>query len=84
MQSSMLSACEFDDETKELTVTFANGKDYVYEDVDMATYDNLINAMEAGLIQDFSIPNQYIIASWQADGQFHANSRFNPKNGPLK
>ena len=48
MQSSMLSACEFDDETKELTVTFANGKDYVYEDVDMATYDNLINATSAG------------------------------------
>ena len=48
MQSSMLSACKFDDETKELTVTFANGKDYVYEDVDMATYDNLINATSAG------------------------------------
>lgn len=48
MQSSMLSACEFDEETNEIIVTFANGKDYVYEDVDMATYDNLINATSAG------------------------------------
>lgn len=48
MQSAMLSACEYDDESNELTVTFANGKDYVYEDVDKGTYDNLINATSAG------------------------------------
>lgn len=48
MQSAMLSACEYDDESNELTVTFANGKDYVYEDVDKGTYDNLINAPSAG------------------------------------
>lgn len=48
MQSSMLSACEYDDETKELIVTFSNGKDYTYEDVDKGTYDNLINATSAG------------------------------------
>lgn len=48
MQSSMLSACEYDDEKQELTVTFSNGKDYVYEDVDKGTYENLINATSAG------------------------------------
>lgn len=48
MQSSMLSACEYDDESHELIVTFANGKDYVYEDVDKGTYENLINSTSAG------------------------------------
>ena len=48
MQSSMLSACEYDEEKHELTVTFSNGKDYTYEDVDKGTYDNLINATSAG------------------------------------
>ena len=48
MQSSMLSACEYDDESNELTVTFANGKDYTYEDVDKGTYENLINSTSAG------------------------------------
>ncbi len=48
MQSSMLSSCEYDDESKELTVTFSNGKDYTYEDVDKGTYDHLINATSAG------------------------------------
>lgn len=46
--------------------------------------DNLASAMQSGLIPDLSVPNQYIVGFWQADGQFHANSRFNPKNGPLK
>ena len=48
MQSSMLSACEYDDEKRELTVTFSNGKDYVYEDVAKSTYDELISAESAG------------------------------------
>jgi len=48
MQSSMLSACSYDDESKELTVTFSNGKDYVYEDVDKSIYDALIIAESAG------------------------------------
>lgn len=48
MQSSMLSACEYDDENKELTVTFSNGRDYTYEDVDKSIYDSLISAESAG------------------------------------
>ena len=48
MQSSMLSAAEYDEEKKELTVTFSNGKDYIYEDVDTSIYDSLITAESAG------------------------------------
>lgn len=48
MQSSMLSGCSYDDETKELTVTFSNSKNYVYEDVDKSIYDALISAESAG------------------------------------
>ena len=48
MQSSMLSSCEYDEENKELTVTFTNGKDYVYEDVSKNIYDSLITAESAG------------------------------------
>lgn len=46
--SSMLSSCEYDTVAKEFTVTFSNGKDYVYVDVDRQTYDDLINATSAG------------------------------------
>lgn len=48
MQSSMLSGCSYDDEKKELTVTFSNSKNYVYEDVDKSIYDALISAESAG------------------------------------
>jgi hypothetical protein len=44
----MLSSCEYNEENKELTVTFSNGKDYIYEDVDKSIYDSLITAESAG------------------------------------
>lgn len=46
--SSMLNACAYDDEAKELTVQFSNGKIYVYEDVPVETYRELISADSAG------------------------------------
>lgn len=46
--SSMLSDCSYDDDSSELTVTFTNGKSYVYEDVDKSVYDDLTNAASAG------------------------------------
>jgi hypothetical protein len=48
MQSSMLTGCSYDDETRELTVTFSNSKNYVYEDVDKSLYDGLTGAESAG------------------------------------
>lgn len=46
--SSMLADCSYDEEAKELTVTFQTGKQYTYVDVDKSIYDDLINAASAG------------------------------------
>lgn len=46
--STMLQSASYDDETKELTVTFTNNKDYVYVDVDKLIFDELIAAESAG------------------------------------
>lgn len=46
--SSMLSSCQYDDESEELTVIFTNGKSYTYIDVPRRTYDKLIEARSAG------------------------------------
>jgi hypothetical protein len=46
--SSMLSSCDYNDESEELTVTFTNGKSYTYIDVPRRTYDELIDAKSAG------------------------------------
>jgi hypothetical protein len=46
--SSMLASGEYNDETEEMTITFANGKDYTYIDVPKRTWDELINAESAG------------------------------------
>jgi KTSC domain len=48
IQSSMLSSAEYDTETKELSVTFSNGRRYVYVDVPVETYRALIEAPSAG------------------------------------
>jgi hypothetical protein len=40
--SSMISSCAYDSDTKELTVTFSNGREYIYTDVDKSIF----NAME--------------------------------------
>jgi len=46
--SAMLASCSYNEADKELTVTFKNGKDYVYVDVDKSIYNDLINAQSAG------------------------------------
>ncbi len=46
--SSMLSSVSYDTETNEMTVTFNNGRSYIYEDVDRMLYENLISATSAG------------------------------------
>lgn len=44
----MLQACSYDTSEKELTVTFMNGRDYVYKDVEKSTYEELIGASSPG------------------------------------
>jgi len=46
--SAMLNSAYYDDELKELTIIFSNGKPYVYEDVPIETYRELISAESAG------------------------------------
>lgn len=46
--SSMLSSCDYDTETNEMTVTFATGRSYTYVGVDKTIYDDLVNAPSAG------------------------------------
>lgn len=46
--SAMLSSCWFDDESKEMGVTFNNGREYIIEDVDPTIYRTLISAESAG------------------------------------
>lgn len=48
INSAMLSSCGYDDETEEMLVTFSNGKEYIYEDVDPAIYRMLISTESAG------------------------------------
>lgn len=44
----MLASATYDTEAKELTVEFNNGRSYVYENVDVDTYNALIGAKSAG------------------------------------
>lgn len=46
--STMLASCSYDGKEKELTVTFKNGRQYVYIDVPEDTYNSLIGAKSAG------------------------------------
>lgn len=47
-ESSMLANCSYDDESKELTITFLNGRSYTYKDVLFNTYQDLIAAKSSG------------------------------------
>lgn len=47
-ESAMLARGEYNDETEEMTITFANGKDYVYINVPKQIWDELISANSAG------------------------------------
>jgi hypothetical protein len=46
--SSMLSSCEYDSDTEELSVEFSNGRIYTYTGVDKNIYDEMINNKSAG------------------------------------
>lgn len=46
--SSFLQSCKYDNEKKELTVTFTSGKDYTYEDVERDIYEGFVAAPSAG------------------------------------
>ena len=46
--SSMLASASYDSDTKELVVTFRNGKDYVYVDADKSIFDAMQSSGSVG------------------------------------
>lgn len=46
--SSMINSFAYDSDTKELTVIFKNGREYVYEDVELDVYLAMENAPSVG------------------------------------
>ncbi len=46
--SSSISCCEYDDETKDMHITFATGGKHRFKDVSKDVYDGLANAESPG------------------------------------
>lgn len=46
--SSMIADIQFNDESNELVVTFLNGRSYTYTGVQIAVYQDLIDAKSVG------------------------------------
>ncbi len=59
LNSSMLSAADYDPTTSVLEVTFSNGATYYYDEVPQAIYDALIGASSAGRYFLDNIKDQY-------------------------
>jgi hypothetical protein len=59
LNSSAISLVEYDDETQELTVTFANGQSYDLTGVPPDMYEGLINASSAGKYFNTYLKGQY-------------------------
>jgi hypothetical protein len=45
---------------------------------------NLADLALQGVIPDMSLPNNYIVGVWMANGKFFGNGKFNPNAGPIK
>lgn len=46
--SSSIQKCEYDDETKDMHITFSSGGTHRFKDVDKETYDGLVKAPSPG------------------------------------
>ena len=61
--SSMLDSCSYNEDEKELTVTFKNGKDYIYEGVSKEEYEGFVSAKSAGQYFGSQIKGRYKVKS---------------------
>ncbi len=59
MGSTRLTEAEYDDSTDDLTLTFTDGRRYVYHNVPRATYRSLGLASSKGEFFDRSIKNRF-------------------------
>lgn len=57
--STSISRCEYDDETKEMHITFASGGRHKFSDVDKEAYDGLANAESPGKHFHIAIRRKY-------------------------
>lgn len=57
--SSALSSATYDEERKELTVTFKSGRAYTYRNVPSETYEQLTTADSPGSFWRSEIKDQY-------------------------
>ena len=56
IESSVLASCSYDTETKDLTITFLNGRTYTYVDVPQNIYSELADSKSAGKYFSFIKP----------------------------
>ena len=57
--SSSISCCEYDDETKDMHITFASGGKHCFKDVDKDDYDGLIGSDSPGRFFHTSVRRRY-------------------------
>lgn len=66
VESSMIRAVGYDDDTRTLVVAFAGGRAYTYADVPRAVYDGLLTAESKGKYLNAAVRGKY--AHKQRDG----------------
>jgi lysyl-tRNA synthetase, class II len=59
LNSSALSSAQYDDETRELELTFSSGQTYTYHDVPKDVYDGLVSSSSPGRYYNEAIKDIY-------------------------
>jgi lysyl-tRNA synthetase, class II len=59
LNSSALSSATYDDESRELELTFSSGRTYTYHDVPKDVYDGLVSSSSPGRYYNEAIKDIY-------------------------
>lgn len=59
LNSSNLKSCAYDDESQRLSITFHNGRTYVFSGVPRSAYEGLLSAPSAGKYFNSAIKGHY-------------------------
>lgn len=59
LNSSFLDGCEYDEDSQELTITFRNGKIYIYADVPQEVVAEFTDAASPGNYYSTNIKGKY-------------------------
>ena len=60
LNSSAITSAGYDDETKEMDITFSGGSSYTFHSVPAEIFDGLISAGSAGQYYHQNIKGQYV------------------------